>query len=160
MAQAEHDGGTTYIQLLLDVMPLLIIAFGLLVIRGLAYIRKSYLHRSFLDILCNVLFSSAVMAAFAVGVVLCLPLLGVEMTPTAELGLTVFLSAGGMKMFDAIIRKRFGLHVVDFRDGEFFQALYNLVPKNVWDEHHERHLKNREASEGDDDADNEKTTGT
>ena len=108
---------SAYINLLVELWPLIAGAFVIAMYQGCHGIKRSYLHRDFCGIFFNILLSSAFMAIVAVGVVLCLPFFGVTRTPETDLGLTIFLSAGGMKAVDAFIRWKSGYKFIDMLDG-------------------------------------------
>ena len=108
---------SAYINLLVELWPLIAGAFVIAMYQGWHGIKRSYLHREFCSIFFNILLSSAFMAIVAVGVVLCLPFFGVTRTPETDLGLTIFLSAGGMKAVDAFIRWKSGYKFIDMMDG-------------------------------------------
>lgn len=96
----DTQHASTYIALLLDVAPLIFSAFVICFFRGWAGIKRSYLHESFWWTLGNIVLSSAVMSALAVGLVLALPLFGHEIPPAGELGIVLLLSSMGMKGTD------------------------------------------------------------
>ena len=96
----DTQHASTYLALLYDVAPLIIAAFLIGVFRGWAGIKRSYLHESFWWTLGNIVLSSAVMSALAVGLVLVLPLFGYEIPPAGELGIVLVISSLGMKGLD------------------------------------------------------------
>lgn len=113
----------TYIAALIELSPLIIVAFVIMVLRGLLYIKQTYLHRGVLEIFLNVVFSSIVMAFFSVGVVLCLSIINVNLSEEERLGVVVLLSSGGMKVLDALIRHKSGYHIFEVSQEEEFLML-------------------------------------
>ncbi len=130
MSRLNGNSGSDYTDLLMELLPLLAVAFSLALMRGIVFVRRSYMQRNFFDTACNVVFSSALVAALSVGLVLCLPLMGIELSHEVELGMVVLVSAGGVKLVDALLRKRFGLHIVDPQDEGVLTAFYeSLTPE-------------------------------
>ena len=99
----DTQHASTYLALLYDVAPLIIAAFLIGVFRGWAGIKRSYLHESFWWTLGNIVLSSAVMSALAVGLVLALPVFGHEIPPAGELGIVLLMSSMGMKGTDKLM---------------------------------------------------------
>ena len=99
----DTQHASTYIALLLDVAPLIFSAFVICFFRGWAGIKRSYLHESFWWTLGNIVLSSAVMSALAVGLVLALPVFGHEIPPAGELGIVLLMSSMGMKGTDKLM---------------------------------------------------------
>ena len=114
---------STYLNLLIELWPLIVGAFVIAMYQGWHGVKRSYLHRDFFGIFFNIILSSAFMAIVAVGVVLCLPFFGVTRSPETDLGLTIFLSAGGMKAVDALIRWKSGYKFIDLMDGNDINEL-------------------------------------
>ena len=128
---------SAYVNLLVELWPLIAGAFIIAMYQGWHGVKRSYLHRDFLNIFFNILFSSAFMAIVAVSVTLCLPLFGFERSPDVDLGVTIFLSAGGMKAIDAFIRWKSGYKFVDVMDGVYM----NELRRNMTAEQCEQHKK-------------------
>ena len=129
---------STYLNLLVELWPLIAGAFVIAMYQGWHGVKRSYLHRDFCSVFFNILFSSAFMAIVAVGVTLCLPLFGLTRTPETDLGLTIFLSAGGMTAVDALIRWQSGYKFIAMLDGAAIIELRNKMTPAQRVRHKER----------------------
>lgn len=116
-----------YLTLLIEVWPLIVLAFTISFIQGWRGVKQSYLHRNFVGTFTNIVLSSSVMALVAVGVSLLLELIGVEDTSNNRLGITILLSAGGMKAFDAYMRHKLNIKQIDPLNKEHVDMLYNSM---------------------------------
>lgn len=96
---------STYLALLYDVAPLIIMAFLIGMFRGWAGIKRSYLHENFWWTLFNIILTSAVMAALAVGVVLVLPIFNVDVTAAGGLGIVLVMSSLGSQGVDYVMKR-------------------------------------------------------
>lgn len=103
----------TYIALLLDLLPLFFVAFSILFLKGVSGLRSSFMRGSFLAQFANVVISSAIGSALAVGCALLLPLFDKNSDPTVMLGIVVFVAVAGVKVIDAILYKKLGVHFID-----------------------------------------------
>lgn len=110
MATEKQDA---YLSLLLDLLPLFFLAFSIFFVKGLRGLRTSFLGKSFLARFVNVVISSALGGAFAVGCALLLPLLDKGGDPTVMVGVVVFVSIAGVKIVDALLYKKLGVHFID-----------------------------------------------
>lgn len=129
---------SAYINLLVELWPLIAGAFIIALYQGWHGVKRSYLHRDFFSIFFNILLSSAFMAIVAVSVTLCLPLFGFERSPDTDLGVTIFLSAGGMKLVDALIRWKSGYKFVDLMDSlDIIELHHTMTPEQR--EQHKKH---------------------
>lgn len=126
---------SAYINLLVELWPLIAGAFIIALYQGWHGVKRSYLHRDFFSIFFNILLSSAFMAIVAVSVTLCLPLFGFERSPDTDLGVTIFLSAGGMKLVDALIRWKSGYKVVDLMDSLDISELHRTMTPEQREQH-------------------------
>lgn len=105
-------GVVTYLGLLYEVWPMMLLAFLVHLCNGWRTVKESYLQRNFAGTVINIILSSAVMAVLAVAVVWVMPLIGYEPDPAAQMGVVVLVSASGLKSFDAFVRKRQGARIV------------------------------------------------
>lgn len=105
-----------YISVLMDLLPLFALAFSIFFLKGLKGLRYSMVDRSFLSRFVNVIISSALGGAFAVGCALLLPLLDKRADPTLMVGVVVFVAIAGMKIVDGILYKKLGVHFLDGSD--------------------------------------------
>lgn len=126
---------SAYINLLVELWPLIAGAFIIALYQGWHGVKRSYLHRDFFSIFFNILLSSAFMAIVAVSVMLCLPLFGFERSPDTDLGVTIFLSAGGMKLVDALIRWKSGYKFVDLTDSLDISELHRTMTLEQREQH-------------------------
>lgn len=126
---------SAYINLLVELWPLIAGAFIIALYQGWHGVKRSYLHRDFFSIFFNILLSSAFMAIVAVSVTLCLPLFGFERSPDTDLGVTIFLSAGGMKLVDALIRWKSGYKFVDLMDSLDISELHHTMTPEQREQH-------------------------
>ena len=126
---------STYLNLLVELWPLIVGAFVIAMYQGWHGVKRSYLHRDFCSVFFNILFSSAFMAIVAVGVTLCLPLFGLTRSPETDLGVTIFLSAGGMKAVDALIRWKSGYKFIDMMDGADINELHKKMTPAQREQH-------------------------
>lgn len=126
---------SAYINLLVELWPLIAGAFIIALYQGWHGVKRSYLHRDFFSIFFNILLSSAFMAIVAVSVTLCLPLFGFERSPDTDLGVTIFLSAGGMKLVDALIRRKSGYKFVDLMDSLDISELHRTMTPEQREQH-------------------------
>lgn len=108
MRGLSSHGPEVYLTLVMDVWPLLVLAFVIAFLRGWEWVKRSFFQRDFWSTFFNILLSSCLTAFATVGVVLCLSLFGVVSSDRLDLGLTILLSAGGMKAVDAFLRWRAG----------------------------------------------------
>lgn len=132
-----QPGAATYLSLLYEVWPLLLAAFCISLFRGWKRVQESYLHDNFWGTLCNTILSSAVMALIAVGTTWCLPLLGVDsIDPSTQMGITIMVSAGGMKLFDAWMEKNAGYVRMDPTNAKHLHRVKNALT----DEQQQHHI--------------------
>ena len=96
---------TTYLTLLYDVAPLIIMAFVISMFRGWAGVKRSYLHENFWWTLFNILLTSAVMSTLAVGVVLILPVFNIDVSAAGGLGIILVMSSLGSQGVDYVMKR-------------------------------------------------------
>ncbi|WP_300710045.1 hypothetical protein [uncultured Desulfovibrio sp.] len=112
------DRAAEYLGIARGLWPLALISGGVALACGMRRIKRGYLQRTPLQILANLLLSSCVASILAVCCVLLAPLLLDQVSPSIELGLAVFVGVGGVKAFDALMRWKAGLRIVDLMDPE------------------------------------------
>ena len=104
---------SSYINAIIDLLPLFGLAFSIVTLRGIKGLRAAYTGRQPMDRLLNLLWTSFICACFAVGCALIAPLLYKEVGPTGTIGIVVFISAGGIRIVDGFIFKHLGIHLID-----------------------------------------------
>lgn len=120
--------GSVYIDLLLEVWPLILLAFLISLLQGWRGVKQSYLHKNFVGTFTNIVFSSAVMSVLAVGVVFSLSVFDIEVNATEKLGVVIVLSATGMKGVDAFMRGRLrGYKFLNINDEQELKDMYNSM---------------------------------
>ena len=129
------QGRTDYLSLLVEVWPLIMLAFVIAFVQGWRGVKRSYLHDNFIGTFLNIVLSSSVMALVAVAVTMVLDLFGADGSPDNRLGLTILLSAGGMKAVDSFMRKRFGFRIIDPLNKEHIQNMYNKMTPEQREQH-------------------------
>ncbi|MBD5585563.1 MAG: hypothetical protein HDQ88_10810 [Clostridia bacterium] len=102
----------SYATILLELLPLLGLAFSIGILRGLKGIKESYTGTSFFNRFINVVLTSAVGAVFAVGCALLIPLLHTGVDENMMVGVVVFVSLCGVRLVDAVCYKYLGIHVI------------------------------------------------
>lgn len=103
-----------WLSLLFDYAPLFLLAFFMGMLRGgLKGLRSTYLGKSFISRMFNLVVRSTIGAAMAVGCALLMPLLKIDPDPTTMLGVVVFVSVCGVQIVDGVIYKYLGIHLVD-----------------------------------------------
>lgn len=116
-----------YLQILKDFWPLAALAAALTVATGVRKLRLSYLQRTPVQVMTNLLFS-AFMAGIMVVCVLCLAEWVLPpMSPKLEVGITLFIGIFGVKAIDMKIRSWWGLPTVDTQDPATISELRELL---------------------------------
>lgn len=119
--QKMNNGATTmpmakagsYINTLIDMLPLFGVAFSIVMLKGLKGLRAAYVGKSMFDRFLNIVWTSFICACLAVGCAMLAPLLYKEVGPNVTLGIVVFISAGGIRIVDGFIFKHLGIHLID-----------------------------------------------
>lgn len=102
-----------YISLLWDLVPLFSLAFSIFFLKGLKGLRAGLMGATFFTRFVGIVVSSALGGAFAVGCALLLPLFDRGDNPATMLGVVVFVSIAGVKIVDAALYKKLGVHFID-----------------------------------------------
>lgn len=108
----------SYVQILLELLPLLGLAFSIGILRGLKGIKESYTGTSFFNRFINVVLTSAVGAVFAVGCALLIPILHTSVDENMMVGVVVFVSLCGVRLVDAVCYKYLGIHVISASEAD------------------------------------------
>lgn len=113
MLDAEDLRHNSYISLLIEFAPLFLMAFTILMLKGMQSIKAGYMGRSLMGRFLNLVLTSVVGAALAVGCAAIVPMVYPQATPGALVGVTVFMTIGGVRLVDGLAFKHFGIHLVD-----------------------------------------------
>lgn len=116
--ESSTNGAATYLRLLYEVWPVMMVAFMVAMFTGWTGVKQSYLQHNVVATVINIILSSAVMALIAVAVTWVLPLLGYEMDPAIQMGVVVLVASSGMKTMDAIILRLLGARILRVGSGE------------------------------------------
>lgn len=103
----------SWVSLLYDYAPLFLLGFTMCMLRGLRGLKASYLGKTFLSKMLNLVIRSSIGAGLAVACALIMPLLKINPDPTTMLGVVVFVSVCGVQIVDGLIYKYMGIHLVD-----------------------------------------------
>lgn len=135
---------SAYMSLLWDLAPLFSLAFVIFFIKGMKGLRAGVMGKSFLARFVNVVISSALGGAFAVGCALLLPLIDRGDSPAVMLGVVVFVSIAGVKIVDGLLYKKLGVHFIDVSDGNSADSAWMRMSEkereecmDAWRETHE-----------------------
>lgn len=112
----ETGKGEAYLSLLVDLLPLFSLAFSIFFVKGLRGLRTSFMGKTFLARFVNIILSSALGGAFAVGCALLLPLFDKQSDPMIMTGVVVFVAIAGVKIVDGLLYKKLGVHFIDASD--------------------------------------------
>lgn len=110
------DKPVAYISLLQDLLPLFAAAFAIMFAKGVVGLRSGLMGKSLLANFLNVVISSAIGGAFAVGCALLLPLFNMPADAATMLGVVVFIAVAGVKIVDGLLYKKLGVHFIDASD--------------------------------------------
>lgn len=135
-----NQGGSQpeYMGIVKGLWPLFLVGFGIALVSGAAHVKRSYLQRNKLQLVLNIIMSSAVSSAVALGFSLLAPLVYPEITPEMQIGIVLVVNGIGLKLFDAYMRKKYGLHVVDLMD----PSDINFIRVQMTQEQRQEHVKN------------------
>lgn len=114
----ETGKGDAYLSILVDLLPLFSLAFSIFFIKGLRGLRTSLMGKTFLAQFINIILSSAIGGAFAVGCALLLPLFDKQANPMVMTGVVVFIAIAGVKIVDGLLYKKLGVHFIDASDDD------------------------------------------
>ena len=134
----QNGGQVEYIGIAKGLWPLFLVGFGIALVSGAAHVKRSYLQRSKLQLALNIILSSVVSSAVALGFSLLAPLAYPSITPEMQVGIVLIVNGIGLKLFDAYMRKKHGLHVVDLMD----PADINELRVKMTPEQRREHAKN------------------
>lgn len=124
-----------YLQILKDFGPLAAIAAAITLAVGLHYVKRSYLQRTPLYTIGNLLFS-AFMAAVLVICVLCLAeWLLPPLSAKLELGIAVGIGIFGVKGIDYYLRRRWKLSIVDLMNPSDINEIRLKMPQEARRQH-------------------------
>ena len=113
---------SAYVDILLDLIPLFALAFSIFFLKGVKGLRKSCMGATGWANFANVIISSAVGGALAVGCALLLPLMDQSADPTVMIGIVVFVSVAGVKVLDGLMYKKLGVRFIDVSDNQSADA--------------------------------------
>lgn len=123
----ENIRAGAYLSILIDLFPLMFLAFAIFFLKGLRGLRGGYMGASFFARFTNVVISSALGSALAVGCALLLPLFQHEADPMTMIGIVVFVSVAGVKVLDGIMYKKLGVHFLDISDSASADAEWSRL---------------------------------
>lgn len=137
MTENQQPLGASYLSLLVEVWPLLVVAFLIALAQGWRGVLHSYRHRNLRETVANIILSSAAMSLIAVGVAWVLPLVGINVKDDPELmmGIVIMVSAVGMKGLDAALRKFAGFSMFNMNDVEQIRDMYMRMTPAQREEH-------------------------
>lgn len=110
------DKPSVYVSLLQDLLPLFALAFSIMFAKGIVGLRSGLMGKSVLANFFNIVISSAIGGAFAVGCALLLPLFNMPTDSATMLGVVVFIAIAGVKIVDSLLYKKLGVHFIDASD--------------------------------------------
>lgn len=113
MLDAEELRHNSYVSVLFEFVPLFMMAFTVLMLKGIQSIKAGYMGRSLMGKFINLVLSSVVGAVLAVGCAALVPMIYPQATPASLVGVTVFMTIGGIRLVDGMAFKHFGIHLVD-----------------------------------------------
>lgn len=125
--QNNFPHGANYISLVFDVWPLILGAFLIALFRGWSGVKRSYLRRGHLATFCNIVLNSAIAAVAAVAFTWALPVFGVQLDESSQLGLTICLAAGGMQYAEEWICRLMGVSRVNPKKEEDLQYMKSTM---------------------------------
>lgn len=135
MPLEEESHVSAYIQILKDFGPLAAAAGALTLALGFHYVKRSYLQRTPLYVIGNLLFS-ALMAALLVLCVLCLAeWILPPLSPRLELGIAMFIGIFGVKGIDYVLRKKWKLSIVDLMNPQDINEIRLKMPVEARRQH-------------------------
>lgn len=138
-----------YLQIFKDFGPLAVLAAGITFALGFHYVKRSYLQRTPLSTLGNLLFS-ALMAALLVICVLCLSeWLLPPLSAKLELGIAVFVGIFGVKGIDYYLRRKWKLSIVDLMNPQDINEIRLKMPQEARRKHLEQCPFKGDGVEGD-----------
>ena len=125
----EHpDRVSEYLDIVKNIWPLALMAFGVALAMGARRIKHGYLQRTPLRIAENLLFSSILTGALAVIVVVLLPVVIDQPSREMEIGVALGIGIFGVKGLDLICRRLFRLSVVDLMDPDDINDIRIKMP--------------------------------
>lgn len=124
----QPDRVSEYLDIVKNIWPLALMAFGVALAMGARRIRRGYLQRRPLAILENLLFSSVMTGAFTVVAVALLPLVMDRPSREMEIGVALGIGIFGVKGLDLICRRLFRLSVVDLMDPDDINDIRRKMP--------------------------------
>lgn len=104
---------SSYINAIIDMLPLFGIAFSIVMLKGIKGLRMAYTGRTFLDRFLNVVWTAFLCACLSVACAAIAPVLNKEVGPTAMIGIVVFIAVGGIRIVDGLLYKYLGIHLID-----------------------------------------------
>lgn len=129
--QAGNAGEVSnYVTIARDLWPLFLIGLGIALASGVSHIKRSYLQRNKWQLIGNTILSSVVSSAVSLGFALIAPLCYPGVTPEVKIGIVLVVNGVGLKLFDAYMRKKHGLQIVDLMDpGDINQIRQKMSPE-------------------------------
>lgn len=103
----------TYLNTIIDLLPLFGLAFSIIMLKGLKGLRAAYVGKSLFDRFLNIVWTSFICSCLAVGCAAIAPLLYREAGPNVMVGIVVFIAAGGIRIVDGFIYRHLGIHLID-----------------------------------------------
>lgn len=143
------EKSSAYLSLLQDLAPLFSLAFSIFFIKGLKGLRAGFLGRTFLARFANIILSSALGGAFAVGCALLLPLFDKGDNPAVMLGVVVFVSIAGVRIVDGLLYKKLGVHFIDISDANSADSAWVNMSEKEREECMDAWRENRKEENGD-----------
>lgn len=110
------QSNNSWVSLITDYAPLLVLGFSICMLKGIKGLRMSYMGRTFLARIFGLMVRSCIGAIMAVGCALLLPLLKIDVDQSTMLGVVVFISVCGVQIVDGLVYKYLGIHLVDMND--------------------------------------------
>lgn len=112
--QVMNTDRNVYVALFMDFLPLLGLAFTILMLKGLKAVKASYMGETFMARFANIIITSSIGALLAVGCAAVLPLVYPSGANEASMaGIVVFMAVGGVRVVDGLVFKYMGIHLVD-----------------------------------------------
>ena len=129
--QAGNAGEVSnYVTIARDLWPLFLIGLGIALASGVSHIKRSYLQRNKWQLIGNTILSSVVSSAVSLGFALIAPLCYPGVTPEIQIGIVLVVNGVGLKLFDAYMRKKHCLQIVDLMDpGDINQIRQTMSPE-------------------------------
>lgn len=133
----NSERAQAYVNILIDLWPLALIGATLSLFVGMRYVKRSYLQRTFLQTLGNLLWSAGITMALVVGSVTLLQWVEPDIPPAVDVGVAICVGLFGLKGVDLFMRRKFGLKITDLMDADALSEELNKLT----DEQKQIHLK-------------------